>query len=348
MVKIFCSVLALMAAVALLIGCGEGSETVTEETRTEPVERPQRPDAGDKPEPSKPERKLRFMQITMDGKPSPENAGLLLADRLGYFADAGIDVAIYGPVLPARTVGYIAEGSSLIGVANEPEVVLAREKGMPLVVIGSLVDQPTMAMMWLPDSGIDGVSDLKGKTIAIPGLPFQKRFLEVILKQAGLSLGDVKLERAGYGLVNWLADGRADAIFGGSGNVEGAVLEGKGLEPVITPVTSLGVPGYDELVFIARKDSVAKDPKLLRRFMTAARRGTAAAIADPKAASEAVVDKSLERAPVKATEAGVEATLPLYSKTGRASAEQASGLIDWMHEEGLIRRKLPVSALLAG
>ena len=41
--------------------------------------------------------------------------------------------------------------------------------------------------MWLPDSGIEEISDLKGKTIAYPGVPFQKDFLEYILEGAGLS-----------------------------------------------------------------------------------------------------------------------------------------------------------------
>ena len=35
-------------------------------------------------------------------------------------------------------------------------------------------------MIWLRGSGIESVADLKGKTIAYPGIPFQKDFLAAI------------------------------------------------------------------------------------------------------------------------------------------------------------------------
>jgi putative hydroxymethylpyrimidine transport system substrate-binding protein len=63
----------------------------------------------------------------------------------------------------------------------------------------------------------------------IPGLAFQRRFLEYILNQAGLTLDDVKVKSVGNDLVPALVSGRADALSGGSRNLEGADLESHGI-----------------------------------------------------------------------------------------------------------------------
>jgi len=113
-------------------------------------------------------------------------------------------------------------------------------------------------------------------------------------------------------------------------------------------VSSLGIPAYEGLVWIARTDFAAKHPRLIRGFMSAVRRGTAAAIADPKAAAR-VIDASVESNPesgLKELEAQVEATLPLLSKTGYMDPRTASRLVAWMHRQGMIDQLLPVSALL--
>jgi putative hydroxymethylpyrimidine transport system substrate-binding protein len=215
--------------------------------------------------------------------------------------------------------------------------------------VGSLIAQPTAAMIWLKKSNINGIADLRGKTIAIPGLPFQKSLLRNVLARAGVSLKDVKVESVGYKLVPALVNGRADAIFGGSWNLDGVKLESLGLKPVITRVEDLGVPAYEELVVITRADRAAKEPKLVRDFMWAVKRGTAAAIKDPEAAVD-VIEEGDEKDPEadrKVTEAEAEATFPLLSRSGHMSTDRAKHLVDWVYEQGIIQRRLPVSTLLA-
>ncbi|HMI81275.1 MAG TPA: ABC transporter substrate-binding protein, partial [Solirubrobacterales bacterium] len=229
-----------------------------------------------------------------------------------------------------------------------PQVVLAREKGAPIVALGSLISQPTAAMIWLRNSGVSDIADLKGKTIAIPGLPFQRDFLEVALAQGGLTLADVKVKNVGYDLVPALVSGRADAIFGGSRNLEGAVLETWGLDPVITRVQDLGIPLYDELVLIARPDRVAENPRMIRGFMSALSRGTAAAVGDRESALDSIEGSGETNIEVgrRAKEVQLEATLPLLSRSAYMNPTQASELVHWMHEQGMIQRKLPASAFL--
>lgn len=75
-------------------------------------------------------------------------------------------------------------------IAHGPEAVLARAKGTPIVIIGSLVPQPTAALIWPQESQIKSIAVLKGKTIAIPGPKFQEDFLAVT-GNGKLTLGEV-------------------------------------------------------------------------------------------------------------------------------------------------------------
>ena len=103
-------------------------------------------------------------------------------------------------------------------------------------------------MIWLAKSGIKGVADLRGKTIATAGIPYQDAYLKTILARAKVPAGDVKTVNVGFGLLPALLGGKADAMLGGFSNIEGVDLRVRGSDPVVTPVDKLGVPTYDELV----------------------------------------------------------------------------------------------------
>lgn len=322
--------LTLAASAVLLSGCGgQGGSNVAEA----PLQR----SAHD-----------RNLKVSLDGRDGVQTLGILMAEARGYFAEMGIDVATYVPVVPTRPIAYLVGGTSDIVTSHQPQVVLARQKGAPITAVGKLVSQPTAAMIWLRKSDIEDVEDLRGKTIAIPGLPFQEDLLQRALASAGLTISDVQVMRVGYRLIPNLVSGRADAIFGGSRNVEGLELQALGLRPVITPVQDLGIPLYDEVVLAARTDFVSKESQLVRDFMQAVARGTAAALEDPRGAVE-VIEKDVELNPNKSrktTEAEVEATLPLLSHGAYMNPHQAAHLVEWMFEEGLIEDRPPVSDIL--
>ena len=150
-----------------------------------------------------------------------------------------------------------------------------------MVAIGALVNRPLTSMMWLRKSGIKGVGDLKGKTIATAGIPYQEAFLKTILARAKLTPEDVKTVNVGFGLLPALISGSAQAMLGGYSNVEGVDLRQRGKDPVVTPVDQLGVPTYDELVLVADARRLEEDPDEFRLFLAALERGTGAAVEKP-------------------------------------------------------------------
>ena len=317
--------LAVLVFALVLVACGEKSE-----------------EAGGERE---------SFSLTLDFYPNPDHAGIYMAEKLGYFDEAGLEVEIGTPSDPAAPLKLVAAGRSDLAISYEPEVALAREQGLDVVAIAALVNRPLTSLIWLNESGIKGVADLKGKTVATAGIPYQDKFLETILARVDLTPEDVKAVNVGFGLLPALVGGSAQAMLGGFSNVEGVDLRMRGKGPVVTPVDQLGVPTYDELVLVANRQSLEADPDKFRLFLAALERGTAAAVEQPGAATTAITEANPDLEP-KLAAAQVQATLPLL---GAGTPDQPYGYMDpreweafaaWMRDNGLIESLPKPSELL--
>lgn len=317
--------LAVLAIALLLAACGEKSE-----------------EGGDERE---------SFNLTLDFYPNPDHAGIYMAEKLGYFEEAGLDVSIDTPSDPAAPMKLVAAGRSDLAISYEPEVALAREQGLDVVAVAALVNRPLTSMIWLQKSGIKGVADLKGKTIATAGIPYQDEFLQTILARVDLTPDDVKVVNVGFGLLPALVGGSAQAMLGGFLNVEGVDLRERGKGPVVTPVDQLGVPTYDELVLVARRQTLEENPEKFRLFLAALERGTEAAVQQPGAATKAITEANPDLEP-KLAAAEVKATLPLLGARtegkpyGYMDPKEWEAFAGWMRDNGLIDSLPETSELL--
>ncbi|HEX7059467.1 MAG TPA: ABC transporter substrate-binding protein [Solirubrobacterales bacterium] len=300
---------------------------------------------GEKSEDSGGETTQPF-HLTLDFYPNPDHAGIYMAQRLGYFRDAGLDVSIDTPSDPAAPIKQVAAGRTDLAISYEPEVALANERGLDVVAVGAIVDKPLTSMIWLEKSGVKGIADLRGKTIATAGIPYQDAYLKTILARANLSPSDVKAVNVGFGLLPAILGGRAQAMLGGFRNVEGVDLRLRGKRPVVTPVDQLGVPTYNELVLVANRRQLEEDPEAVRLFIAALERGTSAAVKSPNATVKALLKANPDLDP-KLTAAEVKATLPLLESSDPA---QPYGFMDparWREFIGWMRDNAVLDSLPA-
>src|SRR4051794_6193660 len=160
---------------------------------------------GEKSEGGSGER--QSFSLTLDFYPNPDHAGIYTAQKLGYFEEAGLDVGIDTPSDPSAPIKQVAAGRSDLAISYEPEVALARDQGLDVVAIAALVDRPLTSMIWLRKSGIKGIGDLRGKTVATAGIPYQDAFLKTMLARVELSPSDLKTVDVGFGLLPALLGG---------------------------------------------------------------------------------------------------------------------------------------------
>ena len=310
------AVIALLAALALTAaGCGE---------KEEPLGTVQ----------------AEQFDLALDFYVNPDHAGIYTALANGYFERAGLEVAPRVPSDPSAPIRQVAAGQADLAVSYQPEVMLAHEEGLDVVAVAALVDEPLTSLISLPAAGIARPLDLRGKTIATAGIPYQTDYLETILAGAGLSIEDVEEVNVGLNLLPAVLSGQADAMLGGFKNIEGVDLTRRGANPTITPVNELGVPAYDELVLVAKRETVEDDPENLRLFIAALAHGTKDALANPAAAADNVLNANKGLDPAL-TGAEVDATLPLLAATpdnpfGQLDEEKWKLFAAWMAEHDLI------------
>ena len=308
---------AVLAAALLLAACGEKEEQL------EP--------AGSK-----------RVELMLDYFPNADHAGIYAAQAAGYFEQAGLDVEIRQPPDPAAPIKQVAAGRVDLAISYEPEMLRARDQGLPVVSVAALVQEPLTTIISLPEAKIRRPADLRRKTVGTAGIDYQSAYLRTILADAGVEADSVRERNVGFSLTPALLTGRVDAVLGAFWNYEGTELRLKGKRPRVIRMDDAGVPSYDELVLVAPERSLEANAAKLRAFIGALSRGTRDLRANPDAAIEGLLEANRDLDP-ELQRAVLEETLPLFFPPegrpyGWQDPEQWDAFSAWMRDNGLLER----------
>jgi putative hydroxymethylpyrimidine transport system substrate-binding protein len=282
--------------------------------------------------------------VMLDYYPNADHAGIYTAEATGEYEKAGLAVDIQVPPDPAAPLRLLEAGRADLAISYEPELLLARDKGADLVSVGALVQKPLTSLMSVGNRAITRPEQLAGKRVGTAGIPYQSAYLRTILERAGVDPGSVKETNVGFNLTPAMLSKKVDATLGAFWNVEGVDLERRKRNPKILRMENLGVPTYNELIFVARRESLDEDgASRLRRFLQATARGHQRLRREPDVGVEALLeaDDGLDRA---FQAASVRATMPVFFPEDE---ERPFGFQDpaewaayerWMRDSGLLTR----------
>ena len=105
----------------------------------------------------------RSATLVLNWTPNAHHLGVYAAHELGWYDDAGIDLEIVEPT-EAGAEQAVGQGQAEFGISMAEGVLPAREQGIPIVSIGTILPVNDSALMSLADEGIRGPADLAGKT----------------------------------------------------------------------------------------------------------------------------------------------------------------------------------------
>ena len=268
---------------------------------------------GEKAEPSGAgSGKTEPFTLMLDYFPNADHAGIYAAQASGEYQRSGLDVKIQAPPDAAAPLKLLQAGRADLAISYEPELMLARDQGADLVAVGALVQAPLTSVMSIGDHAITDPKQLNGKRVGTAGLSYQSAYLKTILEKAGLKPDAAKETNVGFNLVPAMLWKKVDATLGAFWNYEGVDLQRRGKKSQILRMEDLGVPTYNELVFVARRNFLDGDgASKVRRFLQATARGHRLVERRPEVGVDALLqaDKGLDRGLVAAS---VKATLPVF------------------------------------
>jgi putative hydroxymethylpyrimidine transport system substrate-binding protein len=287
--------------------------------------------------------------VMLDWIPNPDHASLFDAIDHHYFTAAGLQVHPITPSESAEPLQQLAAGKVDIAISYQPELMIARDKGLKLVSIAALIQRPLTSIIALRGEHVHSVADLVGKRVGTAGIPYQAAELRTALQSAGVDPSKVSEVNVGFDLVQSMLSKRVAATLGGFWNVEALQLEAMHKHPLVIPVDQAGIPTYDELVLVVREDEARHRGRELRAFLQALMHGENDVRSDPAAAAKLIhsatpeVEQRLQQTSIEKT---LPATEPARGKPyGWQSPTAWARFGAWMYEKGLLKHNPDTTGL---
>lgn len=260
----------------------------------------------------------RRLTVGLGFIPSVQFAPFYLADRSGYYRDAGLDVTFQNRIDP-DLVTLVGQGAIDVGLADGTSVIPAVSQGIPIRYLATVYAQYPSIVFAKASSGITGPADLEGKRIGIPG-----RFgsswimLQALLGSVNLTPEDVEIVLyPDFGQGAAVAAGAVDAATGFANN-EPVQLELQGEEAVVLRVDDIvALPGPG---LTSGTSTIEAKGEAVGAFVAQTLRAMREIAADPEKGLEAAIAAVPELGQNRATQRAIlDATIEMWQNdlTGR-------------------------------
>ncbi|MDO8281556.1 MAG: ABC transporter substrate-binding protein [Thermodesulfovibrionia bacterium] len=124
--------------------------------------------------------------------PQSQFAGIYWAQEKGLFAKEGLDVTIVPGGPGINIMQLIGSGAEDMGICASAQVIEARDKGLPVVSVGTIFQSNPNIFFAKTESGITSPKDWVGKTVAVFKGYDQEYVFRALLKRQGIDPKSVK------------------------------------------------------------------------------------------------------------------------------------------------------------
>ncbi len=272
--------------------------------------------------------------------------GALYAESHQLFERAGLDVEIKAGGPERDAIRELELGYADFGEASADQVLRARAKGAPVVVIAQLFQVNPLQWMYRPEEmQIESLGELKGKTIGVTFGGNDETIMNTLLAEAGLDTSDVALFSVRYDYTPFYR--RQVQLWPVYRNAQGPIikaqLEKEGEKTAFLNPAQFGVQFVANCV-VTKASTVTEKPELVKRFMTALLAGWQQAI-DPKNHEQTL--NTLQKYDLNTPRTILEEQLKITRELIQPSTALAIGRIDkkgWEQTEQIMRaqKQLPM------
>ena len=139
----------------------------------------------------KEDNKITFV---LDWTPNTNHTGLYVAQELGYFDEAGIEVEIQQPPEDGADV-LVASGKAQFGVSFQDSMApaLIGEDALPITAVASIIQHNTSGIISRKGEGMDTPKGMEGHSYATWNGAIELATLEQVIKADGGDFSKVEL-----------------------------------------------------------------------------------------------------------------------------------------------------------
>lgn len=228
------------------------------------------------------------ISVALDWTPNTNHVGLYVAQTLGYYENAGLEVEIL-PYSDTSSGTLVANGVAEFGVLSAVGFFTQRAAGADLVATFAVVQHETGRLVVDADrEDIRTPADLDGLTYAGFGSDWEQALISTIIRNAG-GEGDFDTVTLGTSAYEALANGSIDFTLEVT-TWEGVNADLEGRAQRSFEYADYGVPDQHTTFIGSRGDWLAANPDTAEAFLQATRRGYAFAAAKPEDAAGILIE----------------------------------------------------------
>lgn len=212
--------------------------------------------------------------------------GEVAADKLGYFAEEGLELEIVPGGPNVDGVGSVASGANNFGsISSSPSLMLARSAGLPIKCVAAGYQQHPFTYFSLDRAPVLEPQDLIGKRVATQGTA--RILLRALLAKNGISEDDVEVSVMG-GDMGPLMTGQVDVVTGWSTNINALSILGDARNDM--SLWSTGIQLYAN-PYYTTDEMLAEHGDKVEAIIRAISRGWGWASENREAAVDALVER---------------------------------------------------------
>ncbi len=288
------------------------------------------------------------LTFVLDWTPNTNHTGIYVAEALGYFEDAGLEVEVIQP--PENGVeGVVASGKADFGVSFQDYLVpclMGQEKQMPVTAVAAIIQHNLSGIMSDKDLGITSPKKMENHSYATWELPIEQAILKECVEEDGGDFSSVEmLPEVIDDEVTALRSKQVDTIWvfygwaGIAAEVQDFAINYFAFKDIDDAFD------YYSPVIIANDEFLADNPDTAKAFLAAVAKGYEYAIENPEEAADILLEANpeLDADLVKASQKYLaEQYQADADQWGVFDANRWNKFYQFINEKGLAEQEIPL------
>ena len=275
----------------------------------------------------------------------PGFAGEMVADKLGFFRENGLDVSIRQGGFEADPIKLVASGSDTFGVTGADNFLLAREQGVPIVAFAAGYIETPVVYYVRRDSAIVSPQDFIGKKVGYQAGQDTATVYEDMLDTVHVNRNEISEVPVQYDFGVFL-NGQVD-VWPGYAAAQSYILEQQNIPYRTLVPKDFGV-SHMGTVYFTSEETLKNHPEWVSAFVKSLIRGWAYTYDHPQESIPAIVSYDVKTLTPEYVAFALEKQKESIKPGGRKfcvfTEENWQSLYDSLLKRGAIKSTLDLQA----